>query len=42
MSATQVSLTWLVERRGSPEHATVDDACAFAWTQLISAEHIDL
>jgi DNA-directed RNA polymerase specialized sigma24 family protein len=32
----------LVERRGSPHHATVEDACAFAWTQLLSADRIDL
>jgi DNA-directed RNA polymerase specialized sigma24 family protein len=32
----------LVERRGSPHHATVEDACAFAWTQLLSADHVDL
>jgi hypothetical protein len=32
----------LVERRGSPEHATVEDACAFAWTRLLTAEQVDL
>jgi hypothetical protein len=32
----------VVERRGSPEHATVEDACAYAWAQLLTADHIDL
>jgi DNA-directed RNA polymerase specialized sigma24 family protein len=32
----------LVERRGSPEQATVEDACAFAWTRLLTAEQVDL
>ena len=33
----------LVRRRASgAQPATIDDACSFAWTQLISAEHIDV
>jgi DNA-directed RNA polymerase specialized sigma24 family protein len=32
----------LVERRGSPHHATVDDACSYAWMRLLSAEHATL
>jgi DNA-directed RNA polymerase specialized sigma24 family protein len=32
----------LVARRGSPDHATVEDACAFAWTRLLTAEQVDL
>jgi DNA-directed RNA polymerase specialized sigma24 family protein len=33
----------LVRRRAGGAHgATIDDACSFAWTQLITAEHIDV
>ena len=33
----------LVRRRASgAQPATIDDACSFAWTELISAEHIDV
>jgi DNA-directed RNA polymerase specialized sigma24 family protein len=32
----------VVALRGSAQHATVDDACAFAWAQLLSADHVDL
>jgi hypothetical protein len=32
----------LVARRGSADHATVEDACAFAWTRLLSADQVDL
>lgn len=41
-AAHDAQLHRLVERRGSPEHATVDDACAYAWTSLLSADHVDL
>jgi DNA-directed RNA polymerase specialized sigma24 family protein len=41
-SAHHAQLHRVVERRGSPEHATVQDACAFAWTRLLTADQVDL
>jgi hypothetical protein len=32
----------VVRRRGSRSAAIVDDACAYAWIQLLAAEHVDL
>lgn len=32
----------VVRRRGSASAAIVDDACAYAWIQLLAAEHVDL
>jgi hypothetical protein len=32
----------VVRRRGSRSPAIVDDACRYAWIQLLAAEHVDL
>jgi hypothetical protein len=32
----------VVRHRGSPSAEIVDDACAYAWIQLLAAEHVDL
>jgi hypothetical protein len=32
----------VVRRRGSRSAEIVDDACAYAWIQLLAAEHVDL
>ncbi|HEV7883055.1 MAG TPA: hypothetical protein VGO81_05775 [Solirubrobacteraceae bacterium] len=32
----------VVRLRGSRSAAIVDDACAYAWIQLLAAEHVDL
>jgi DNA-directed RNA polymerase specialized sigma24 family protein len=32
----------VVRRRGSSSAEIVDDACAYAWIQLLAAEHVDL
>ena len=32
----------VVRRRGSRSPAIVDDACAYAWIQLLAAEHVEL
>jgi hypothetical protein len=32
----------VVRRRGSRSPAIVDDACTYAWLQLLAAEHVDL
>lgn len=32
----------VVRRRGSSSPAIVDDACTYAWLQLLAAEHVDL
>jgi hypothetical protein len=32
----------VVRRRGSQSPAIVDDACTYAWLQLLAAEHVDL
>jgi len=29
-------------RAGGTQPATIEDACSFAWAQLISAEHVDV
>ena len=35
-------LRQVVRRRGSRSAEIVDDACAYAWIQLLAAEHVDL
>jgi hypothetical protein len=32
----------VVRRRGSAHPDVVDDACTYAWLQLLAAEHVDL
>jgi hypothetical protein len=32
----------VVRRRGSRDRAIADDACRYAWIQLLAAEHVDL
>jgi hypothetical protein len=32
----------VVRRRGSRRPEIVDDACTYAWIQLLTAEHVDL
>ena len=32
----------VVRRRGSRRPEIVDDACTYAWLQLLAAEHVDL
>jgi hypothetical protein len=32
----------VVRRRGSHSPEIVDDACTYAWIQLLAAEHVDL
>ena len=32
----------VVRRRGSASPGIVDDACRYAWIQLLTAEHVDL
>jgi hypothetical protein len=32
----------VVYRRGSRDPAIADDACRYAWIQLLAAEHVDL
>jgi len=32
----------VVRRRGSRDPEIVDDACTYAWIQLLTAEHVDL
>jgi DNA-directed RNA polymerase specialized sigma24 family protein len=32
----------LVQRRAAAQPATAADACAYAWAQLLAAEHVDL
>ena len=36
------SLERLVAKRASTDPDTIQDACAFAWTQLLTHEHVDL
>jgi DNA-directed RNA polymerase specialized sigma24 family protein len=42
VSQHDAQLHRVVRRRGSPSAEIVDDACAYAWIQLLAAEHVDL
>jgi hypothetical protein len=42
VAAHDAQLRRVVRRRGSRSPRIVDDACKYAWLQLLTAEHIDL
>lgn len=42
VSAHDAQLHRVVHRRGSASPEIVDDACAYAWIQLLAAEHVDV